>query len=94
MEGLRRGSFGRVLAAMAATGWLGLLAKPAQAAKQAELAYDFVRKTSRQYPHGNVGEAERRRRQIQRGTLRHDNGLMQREQLGARPDGSLKLRWQ
>jgi len=32
MEGLKRGSFGRVLAAMAATGWLGLLARPAQAA--------------------------------------------------------------
>ncbi len=94
MEGLRRGSFGRVLAAMAATGWLGLLAKPAQAAKQAELAYDFVHKTSRQYPHSSIGEAERRRRQIQRGTLRHDNGLMHRGQLISRPDGSLKLRWQ
>ena len=45
-------------------------------------------------PHGNVGEAERRRRQIQRGTLRHDNGLMHRGQLISRPDGSLKLRWQ
>lgn len=94
MEGLKRGFRGSVLAAMAATSWLGLLAKPAQAAKQVELAYDFVHKTSRQYPHGNVGEAERRRRQIQRGTLRHDNGLLHRGQLISRPDGSLKLRWQ
>jgi len=94
MEGLKRGSFGRVLAAMAATGWLGLLARPAQAAKQVKLAYDFARKTSRQYPHSNVGEAERRRKQINRGTLRHDNGLMHRGQLVSRPDGSLKLRWQ
>lgn len=94
MEGLRRGSFGRVLAAMASVGWLGLLAKPAMAAKRVELAYDFVRKTSRQYPHGNVGEAERRRRQINFGQLRHDNGLLHRGQLVSRPDGSLKLRWQ
>jgi len=94
MEGLKRGFRGSVLAAMAATGWLGLLAKPAQAAKQVELGYDFARKTSRQYPHSNVGEAERRRKQINRGTLRHDNGLMHRGQLISRPDGSLKLRWQ
>ncbi|MBK9446353.1 MAG: hypothetical protein IPO00_09785 [Betaproteobacteria bacterium] len=49
---------------------------------------------SRHDPHSNVGEAERRRRQIRRGTLRHDNGLMHRGQLISRPDGSLKLRWQ
>ncbi len=53
-----------------------------------------VEALSRHRPHSNVGEAERRRRQIRRGTLRHDNGLMHRGQLISRPDGSLKLRWQ
>lgn len=49
---------------------------------------------SKQYPHGNLGEAERRQRQIRRGQLRYENGLAHRGQLVSRPDGSLKLRWQ
>ena len=53
-----------------------------------------IQALSRQYPHSSIGEAERRRRQINCGTLRHDNGLMHRGQLISRPDGSLKLRWQ
>lgn len=68
--------------------------RPIRQNSRLELDGTKILAPSRQYPHGNVGEAERRRKQINRGMLRHDNGLLHRGQLISRPDGSLKLRWQ
>ncbi len=68
--------------------------RPIQQNPRLELDGTKILATSKYDPHSNVGEAERRRKQINRGTLRHDNGLLHRGQLVSRPDGSLKLRWQ